>query len=538
MKVLLLISLIALISCNSEKKENKNPDGTFAITVGSTPPSINPIDSSTVGASTIQSYVIEGLLDIDIDTYEYRPGLAKSWTVSPDGMTYEFTLREGVTWHDGKPLTVEDVKFSFDIIFKDTYQTAVARSYFSNFHSPEIIGPHTIRFKAKTRYHKNLTVLGSGGYFAIVPKHIYDDPSDKSELNKTIIGSGPYILKEFKRGKWAKLEKNPNWWGRNIDHMKDQYHFGRVILRFIKGETAELENFKKGNLTFLQMNPEMYAKKSEGGSWGKKYHKVKGENDSVKGYSFIGFNLEKPMFKSVKVRKALSHLVNRELMIEKFNFGMSMPASGPQYVQNPYADKKLKPIDFNPEEALKLLRSDGWKDSDDDQVLDKNLNGVKTPLRFTLLIPNKDFEKFLTIFKEDAKRAGVDVVLKLIEWSSFMKHLDERSFDMVMLSWGGGGVHWDPKQVWHSDSIANSGSNFISYRNKKVDKLIMKARVTLDPEKRKPILQEVYRRIANDVPYIFLFNRKYELYGYQDGIWRPKDLFKYDFGHSYWKLAE
>ena len=296
------------------------------------------------------------------------------------------------------------MKFSFYIIFRDDYSTHAIRPYFENFHPPTIIGSNKIQFKAKKKYHKNFDVLASGGYLSIVPKHIYDNPKDKKALNKVLIGTGPYKLKTIKRGKWALLEKNDQWWGRKIPYLKDQYQFDKVIVRFIKGETPNLENFKKGNLSFMGLTAEQYVKKSKGGNWGTSYKKEKVENKSVKSYQFVGFNLKNPLFQSKKTRKAMAHLMNRELMIKKFLFDFSLPATGPLYQQNIYADPKVKPLDFNPQKALKLLREEGWEDTDRDQILDKMIDGKRRAFSYTLLIPNKDFEKFLTIFKEDSKR--------------------------------------------------------------------------------------------------------------------------------------
>ena len=528
--------LTIFLSCTKQERADRYPEGKWAINAGASPPTINPLSSTTMGASTIQGFVIEGLLTSDLDTLEWKAGLAESWEIKDDSKTFEFTLRKGIKWHDGKPFSVEDVKFSFDIIFKDDYPTQRIRAYFENFYPPTILGPHKIQFKVKKKYHKNFDVLASGGYFSIVPKHIYHQPKDKKLLNKMLIGTGPYMLKEFKRGQRALLEKNRQWWGRGEAHLKEQYQFDQVIVRFIKGETPQLENFKKGKLSFLGLTPEQYMKKTKGKKWGKKYHKKQVQNQSAKGYSFVGFNLKNPLFQAKKARQAMAHLMNRDFMIDKFLSGMSLPATGPLYRQNSYSNPTVKPLEFDPSKALRYLKSAGWEDTDNDQILDRIIKGKKTRFSYTLLIPNKDFEKYLTIFKQDSKKAGVEVKLKLIEWNTFVKHLDERNFEAVILAWGGGSVEWDPKQIWHSSS-QDGGSNFIHYSNQEVDALIDLARVTMDKKKRLPILHKVYRLIADDAPYIFLFNRKYDLYAYQNSIERPKDTFNFGIGTSHWRLS-
>ena len=275
-----------------------------------------------------------------------------------------------------------------------------------------------------------------------------------------------------------------------------------------------------------------------GKKWGKDVFKAKVQNKAPVNYSFIGWNLRNPLFKTKKTRKALYHLVNRNLMIEKFLFNLSLPATGPLFRQSDYANPNVKVVNFDPKKALKLLREDGWKDTDGDAVLDKMIDGKKVKFSFTILEPLQDFMKYLTIFQQSAKEAGIEVKLKFVEWNTFIKLLDERKFEAVRLAWGGGSVDWDPKQIWHSDSIANGGSNFIGYSNKTVDKLIDKARVTLDRKKRIKVLRKVFKTIADDAPYVFFFNNKYKFYAHTKRMKREKDTYNYGVGLGYWWIGK
>jgi peptide/nickel transport system substrate-binding protein/microcin C transport system substrate-binding protein len=225
-------------------------------------------------------------------------------------------------------------------------------------------------------------------------------------------------------------------------------------------------------------------------------------------------------------------------MNEKFMFSMSLMATGPLYIQSEYANQNVKQVDFDPKKALELLKDDGWSDSDGDQILDKTINGSKTKLSFTILEPSQDFVKFLTVFKEDAKKAGVEINIKYIEWNSFLKLVDERKFEAIRLAWGGGSLDWDPKQIWHSSSIGNEGSNFIGYSNPDVDKMIDQAREEMDKKKRIKLMQKIYKDIADDVPYIFFFNPKYALYGHTEKMKRVKDTYKFGIGLNYWWISK
>jgi len=540
MKTLFLLTCVSAFNLTfAFGNPNAKQGGTFYYNLGSTPTTLNPLSSSDAYASSVQAYVLESLGSRNSDTYGWDPALATSWTVSKDGLQFDFKIREGVKWHDGKPLTVEDVKFSFDAIVdpSDKYHTAHSKPYYENIEKVEILDKNTVRFHVKNKYFGNFDVAAG---LTIVPKHLYENPSEEQEkkLNKTLVGTGPYIFDDFKRGKGITLVANKDWWGKTVADKKGENNFSKVFLRFIKDSTIAIQRLEKGDLDFNALTAEEYEKKTSGKGWGKDVFKVKTENKSPKGYGFIGWNMQDPIFKSKNVRKALYHLVNRKEMIDKFRFGYSVPATGPTYLQSEYANKTVKPIAFDPKEALEILRKEGWKDTDGDLILDKVIDGKKTPLSFTILEPSQDFVKYLTVFKEDAKKAGVDVKIKVIEWNSFIKALDERNFQAVRLAWSGGSVDWDPKQIWHSSSADNQGSNFIGYKNTTVDKLIDEARFELDKEKRKVILSKVYKEIADDFPYVFLFNDKYTFYGHTKRMQKVKDTFKFEVGLGCWWISK
>lgn len=508
--------------------------GTFLINLGAEPPTLNPLTSQEASASEVEAYVMSSLLERNPDTYEWEEGVAESWKISDDGMSFEFKIRDGVTFHDGKPLTAADVKFSFDAIMdKDNkYKTAHLRAYYENFSGVEIVDPMTVRFKAKDVYFANFDQAAG---MTIVPKHVYEDPDGKNEkkLNKTMIGSGPYVLDDFKRGRQIMLKRNDKWFGHKLKRNEGKNNFDRILMRFLKEPEIELQRFEKGDLDFITLDPEKFTLRTKGGKWGKDLLPKQVENKAPSGYSFIGFNLTNPMFSSVKTRKALAMLVNKPLMNEKFQFDLSLPANGPVYRQSFYNNNSVKPVDYDPKAALELLREDGWADKNGDGVLEKG--NVK--LSFTILEPLQDFVKYLTIFQEDAKKAGVEINIKYVEWNTFIKLLNERNFDAVRLAWTGGQVDWDPKQIWHSSSIANQGSNFASYKNDKVDKLIDQARTSMDRNKRAELLKQVHKLIADDHPYIFFFNRKYALYAHNKRIQMEKPTSTYSLGVNSWWIS-
>lgn len=542
MKIYLILA--SVLFCTSTSlfavgNANAPMGGEFKINLGQAPTTLNALSSSDAYATEVQSMVMEGLLTRNPDTREWEPALAKEWSISKDGKSFEFTLRDGVKWHDGKPLTVEDVKFSYDAIMdkNDKYKTAHLKPYYENIKSVEVIGTNKVKFTVGTPYFNNFTVAAG---LTVVPMHLYKNPSKEQEkiLNKTLVGTGPYMLKEFDRSKKIVLTANPNWWGRSVPALKGIHNFQTITMRFIQDSTISIRSIENGDIDFLGLQPEEYVQKTNGPKWGKTVQKIKTQNKQVSGYAFVGFNLTNPIFKSVKTREAIVNLFDRKKMIEKLLFNLSVPATGPLYQQSDYADPTVKPIEFDPKLALKKLGEDGWHDTDGDKILDKMIDGKKVKLSFTILEPLPDFVKYLTTFQEDAKKAGVDVQIKVVEWNAFIKLLDERKFEAVRLAWGGGDLDWDPKQIWHSESIANAGSNFVQYSNPKVDKLIDEARLIMDKKERVTKLREVYRTIAADVPYIFLFNGKFKFYAHTNRVAKEKETYTYSIGTDYWWISK
>lgn len=528
----LMLALIFALGCQNKNKRSGN---TFYTTIGSEPSTLNPFTGMTeASSSAVHSYIFESLLDRDLDTYEWKPYLASEWSIAKDRKTFEFTLRPNVKWHDGQEMTAEDVKFSYDAIMNDEYGAIAVRPYYDSIESVTVLDKYKVQIKVKDDYFGNFSTAAS---MRVFPKHVYT-LENKKEWGKTIVGSGPYLFSTYDKGQKIILNQNADWWGRGVEEVKDTYLVPRMYLRFVSEENVQLELLKKGDLDYLAFRPESFIKRTEGKIWEERIVKVKTENKTPKGYNFIGWNFQNPILKDREVRKALTMLVNRPFMLEKFEYNLSQFATGPIYVQSDYASKKVKPVAYDPAEALKILQAAGWSDSDKNGILDKVINGKKTELSITILEPSPDFVRYLTVYKEDASKVGVNINIKNVDWNTFVKLLDERNFEAVRLAWVGGSVDMDPKQIWHTESSKGAGSNFISYSNPKVDRLIDQARKLYEKEQRIPLMQQIHETIAADYPYVFFFNSQYSLYGHTKRVQKPKDTFAYGVGTEYWTIAE
>jgi len=511
--------------------------GTFNRNAGAEPESLNPLHIEELVTQHIAEYVLEGLLYQNPDTFEWQPQLAENYEISKDYLTYTFFLRKDAKFSDGNPVTADDVKFSIDLVKNPEYKAMARAPYYDDVDKVDVIDQHTVKVHMKKKYFLNLTVLASAGYTPIVEKKIYQDPKAKFE-NHPLYGSGPYKVEAYNRGKNIMLVRNDIWWGKNYADQKGLAKFERINFRFIKDENLEIEMVKKGQIDYMQpIRAENFEKKAVGEPFGTTVMKIEATNKRPKDYGFIGWNEKNPLFKDKNVRVALAHLLNRKLLIEKYYFGKAVEATNPFYYTSPFASPSIKPIEFDPAKAEALLKKAGWADKEKKGILSKVIDGKPTEFRFTLLLPNREVEKYFTLYKEDLKKAGIDMEIKLIEWNTFSKLLDEQKFDAVTLSWGGGSVEDDLKQIWHSDSAKPGGSNFISYNNKEVDKLIDKAREEMNAGKRKLLWQKATKLIADDAPYAFMFNPKTDQYLLNKRISYDKQTYQYDLSYPYFFMT-
>ncbi len=509
--------------------------GTFYYNLGGEPTTLNPLDVMDGYAAQIFPYVVEGLLERDIDTWEWKPALAESWKISKDHMSFEFTLRKGVLWHDGKELTAEDVAFSYKAILDERYRTQHLRAFLGGIKKVEVLDKYRVKFSVRNNYYYNFDVV-AGTIVKILPKHIYENTKDLQKLNMILIGTGPYQLENYQKGKHIILKKNSKWWGSKVATKRAEYNFEKIFLHFIADSKTSLEMLRKGELDYLELTPDEFKRKTVGKRWEKTVVKKQVVNKAPRGYSYVGWNLKHSLFKDKKVRIAMMHLFNRELMNKKFSGGMMNLVNGPVSADSSYASPSIKQISFDPKQALKILQKEGWRDSDGDHILDKKIGKKVVKFEFTILEPNKEFGKYLNMFKEDAKKIGVQANIQFVDWGTLNTAIAEGRFDAVRLAWAGGSPDWDPRQIWHS--AAAKDTNFISYSNNEVDRLIDQASSIYDRQKREIILHKVYEMISADMPYAFLFSRKYDLYGHSKRIKMDRDTHVFALGNNFWWIED
>lgn len=496
-----------------------------------------PLTSNDAAMSAIQSLMFEELAEHHWDTFEWTPRLASKWETSADGKSYTFTIDPRAKFWDGSPVTPEDAKFSFDMIFFDGMKTAELRPYYENIEKAEVVGKDKIRFTTKSVYYKNfdvvaqLTVFKKSHYEKLIAK---DKTMTKAEVTKDPMGTGSWKIEKFDDNQQLILKRDPNYWDKTTVEKNGQWNAMRQVIRIIPEMSVEYETFKKGDLTMHVFSPKEWALNSDGPEFKTRITKVQAVNKAAKGYQYIAWNNDDPMFKDKNVRWAMSHLVNLPLWIKKFDFGLSEPTVGPYSVKSDDHDPNLKPVEFSLEKARQKLAEAGWTKAGKDGVLEKD--GKRFAFEVLYPVQAKDvYEPKLSEFKNTAAKVGVEVSLKAVEWTSFTKLLDDRKFQGIVLAWTRS-IDPDLKQIWHSASIANGGSNFAGFKNAEVDKMIDEQRTTLDRAKRVELNHKIEKLIYDDQPYTFLTEPRYTLYAHQNYVVKERDAYGYEIGIRSWKL--
>ncbi len=498
------------------------------------PESLHPLNASDAYGNNVLDRIYESLVEVNYNNLEFIPLLAKRWQVSKDKRTYTFYLNPQAKWADGKSVTAEDVKFSLDVRLHPKLKTrAKWQAYYSQIESAEVLDSRTVRFRVSRDHFRNLVNIG---LMRILPRHQFDpnDPN-KTKLAKQPMGSGAYRLVRHRKGQSLLLERRQDYWGWGLRQNKGRFNPKHSLVKVILNDKVALETFKKGELDTLSLTARQWVRETQDSRFGlgrqpkKSFIKLDIRNKQPRSYSYVGWNLESPLFNDRRVRQAMSHLFDRKTIIQKFFFNLRTPAVGPFEANSSYSSPKVKPLDFSIPKAIALLKAAGWKDTNNDGLLDKS-----GAFRFTVLTADPDDSvKILTFTQANMRKAGVEMRIKVVEWSTLTKLIDEYNYDAVMLGWSR--TSWpDPTALWHSKSAVAGGLNVVRYKNPAVDKLIERSIRSIGRQERIRLYRSIHELIDKDQPYAFLVESDRQLLSFNAKLQQEKLWYNYAVGTDYW----
>ena len=463
----------------------------------------NPLYSESAYDSYISSTIFESMLQLNKDG-SYAPALAEKYEVSDDKLKYTFHLKPGLKFSDGTPLTAEDVAFTITVLYDKSYDgpADVTLAHLkggqeykegkaSSIEGIRVVDPQTIEFTTTEVNALTLGILGGSG---ILSKAYYGkgykqgNLSYMVDLNQKPMGAGPYKLEKYTPGQEVRLTAN------------DNYYLGKPkIPNLIYKVTSDDTNIQTLQTGETDMETQVTVNKDN-----VELLKSLGFLDlnlfPTNGYGFIAMNHKNPLFQDKKVRQALAYGLNRKEIVDAVYQGYAEVINIPQSkVSWAYTDDVNK-YPFDPEKAKKLLDEAGWKVGADG-IREKD--GKKFKISFAASTPNPVNDAIIPVAKENYKALGIEFVPEQMDFNAVLDKMKKGDFDMLFLAWS---LTEDPDA---STVFATGGpQNDIGYSNPKVDDLLSKGLKEIEPEKRKPIYVELYKELNDDLPYIFLYQRR------------------------------
>jgi peptide/nickel transport system substrate-binding protein len=485
---------LAALQEEFEFSEPEQTGGTVIYGETSDVESMNTLISSDVYTGRIGGLIHEYLVGTNVLDGTLVPGLADSWELAEDGLTYTFNLHPGVMWHDGTPFTAEDVAFSFDATLAEDTLSPRRSSVLQVLDTYRAVDENTFEMVANDFWATFLE--NTVGLVAIMPKHIWGDipPADwgnaeaSTGLNpELVVGTGPMLFQERVIGENVTLTKNAEYWDEsqvlNID---------TFIFRVIGEDAAALQALETGELDFtdvpfadapnLEQNPDLTVRAYD--------------TTSFNYFSTNHKNPETPFFDEIPVRQALMYALDRELLAEEVYNGYAIQADGTQPVLSvAYAPDRTNSVyGFDPDMARQLLEEAGWVDEDGDGIREKD--GV--PMTFEVLYTEgvATYTQQLPYMQEAWREVGLDPVLRAVPFQTLLDTVDAYEHQMVVwgFNWsvdGGQGV------MFRCDALRPQGFNSFEYCNPEYDDIDTQAEKTLDPDARVDLLIEA-SNIVND----------------------------------------
>src|SRR5688572_5518987 len=471
----------------------------------------------------LEGMVYESLLNLHPTTLDWMPSLATHWQISPDRMTYRYRIDPNARWSDGQPVVADDVVATWTLSMDKGLQDPSSQLVFEKFEKPVAESKYIVSVKSKVLNWRNF-VYFSG--MALYPAHVLktvDGARYIKEYNiKMLPGTGPYIVNESDvvRVNSFTISRRKDYWAANQRRNIGANNFDEIQQIVIRDPSLAFETFKRGDLDYYYVNvsrewvEELNFDRVQRGL----IQKRKVFTDYPLSQSGLAMNTRRQPLDDIRVRQALTHLYNRDLLIQKIFFNEYSPKH--TYFFGAYANPDNPKNPYDPKLALSLLAEAGWKDRDAQGRLVRN----GRPLTFELLYGQKGFEPVFTIYQEDLRKVGIGLNLRLVTFETMVRLIDERQFDLVSVGYTGL-LFPNPETSFHSTlADQNNTNNITGIKNARIDELLKAYDVEFDQRKREAIIREIDGIVAN-LHHVIL--------GWDAPFWRLAFWNKFGFPESY-----
>jgi peptide/nickel transport system substrate-binding protein len=491
-----MLCVSALLSCGKSVEDTTDYNKPYPTEAGGT-----LIDASTAepsglifmvagesAASAISSHIFNTLLKYD-KNLDLEGELAENWQISGDQKTITFKLKPNLKWADGKPLTSQDVLFTWRLVIDEKTRSPYASDYqlVKKANAPDAL---TFSVSYDQAY---APALDSWAGLQILPKHLLENQDiHTTAFARNPIGSHYYKLDSWKHGENLKLSRNPT-------SVLGAAKIDKLVTRIIPDNSAQFLELMADNIDLMGLDPIKYSRIIPARPELQK--KLALYKELGNSYTYLGFNLKHKPFDDIRVRKAINYAIDKQEIIDGVYLGLGINIASPYKPGTRWSNPDLRPYPYDPNKAKALLKEAGFVDSNGDGILERD----GKPFSFEIITnQNKEREKSAVLIQRRLKDVGIDVQIRAIEWASFIsRFIKTGDFDAVVLGWS---LSLDPDQfsIWHSSQNQPGQFNFIGYNNPKIDKLLEQGRLEMDADKRMKIYHEFAKVLLEDSPIVYL----------------------------------
>lgn len=466
--------------------------------------------------------VYESLLTIHPTTLDYIPVLATHWQVSADKATYRFRINPNARWSDGQPVTADDVVATWAFRMDKGLQDPSNQMTFGKFEKPVAESKYIVSVKSTVLNWRNFLYFSG---MSIFPAHVLKTVDGAAYLKdynfKLLPGSGAYKVEEadVQKGKSVSIRRRTDYWAEKYRRNVGVNNFDEIREIVVRDQKLAFEMFKKGDLDDYYVNvsrewvEELNFDRVQRGL----IQKRKVFNDAPSGFGGLAFNTRKAPFDDIRLRKALTLLMNRDELIKKLFFNEYVKLNS-YYAGGIYENPNNPKNEYDQQAALALLAEAGWKDRDAQGRLVKN----GQPLTLELLYGNKGNETWMTVYQEDLRKVGIALNLRLVTPETLFKLVMDRNFGMVSMAWGA--LLFPNPETSFGSSLADqdSNNNITGFKNARVDALLKQYDVEYDQKKRIALIQEVDGLVANEHHYLLSWDAPFQRIAYWNKFGMPE----------------
>ncbi|MBN1445301.1 MAG: ABC transporter substrate-binding protein [Candidatus Omnitrophica bacterium] len=520
-KTIALVFLILCLAGCRFQAGGKNPsDDTIVLSTGTDPKSFNPVIAKETSTTAITGFIFQGLTETDGVTLEVKPCLAKRWEHDGSGRIWRFFLREDVKWNDGNDFTADDVIFTFNRLIYNPDIPTSSRDVLNIDGKPfkvRKIDAHTVEFALPDKFAPFLQLMSQ----EILPRHklasaveegVFNSRWGVNEKVENIVGTGPFMLEEYRPAEWIILKKNPLYWKKDGAGISLPY-IERIVFLIIADTNMAVLKFKTGEIDLIPVRGQDYPVLKP---FEKEHDFTIYEMGPSMGSEFIAFNQniqapasmhKKEWFGNRNFRRAVAHSIDKKSISKNVYGGFAIPQYGPMNVSSGFFNNpEIRKYAYDIEKAGEILRQESFYRKNG-ALFDKRGN----PVEFTIITNSNNFERIqiANIVQDDLKKLGMKVNLLPVEFNTMVTQISvTRNWESVIIGLTGGIEPHGGKNVWHTDgqlhiwNMEPDEKNVASWE-RKINLIFEEGVKRLDPAGRKKLYDEWQEITAEELPLIY-----------------------------------